>query len=541
MSRSLALVALALAACPPPGPSQLPPFCEPSVQACPPTTGSTDTGDPESSSAPTDGIQTVTGLPTTSSTGEPSETTGSSTTSGPMLPVVEDVDFAPDPLMVVGEIAVDVVAQNVDGVRMELEDGSAHELTKAPSGHYLGTLEKIQTGLDNKVYDATFIPRLGDLEGEPYFAQYEVALAAAGTEFVWDTSPDLGKSQVDALAVTQTHVLVLGTFFVGSDPHCFVHRRALDGKPSADTIVIFPEYKCIAEDLVAGDDDTFWLLVTVESGGGWRWRLASAVWGQPPIVLRTGADEVARALARSPQGDLVACGSGPSPLPIFDKIDGRVWRPLGPAIELDYRPNDMDAHHFDETVQDCAFAGEQLRLVGEVYGLHDEKNAPKRKRPFVMALDGGQAAWTVAALGPGNTTQGGATSLAISPVGDTYMGLFTCGDACKAQGELRRYDATGELTWNVILDPDVLPPTDIAWSPAGYIVMASAQVVDKNAWSTKFLLQAYAPPKLEPSWNYSKATLPSFHLAQAVAVSPSAVIGGGSGSDGFWALAFVAP
>ena len=516
------------------------PSCDPAKGPCPPGEGSSSTGAADEPAPPTGGIQTVTGGDPT--TGGTTGTTGS-TGGAPAEPAIVTVELAPDPLELVGAIVVDVVAEHADGVRMQLEGAEPTELAPAKDGHFTGAIE-VLSGLANGPHAVTFTPWQGADEGPVFAAQYTVALPEAGSEAVWDATPDLGQGEVDALAVTASgHLLAFGTYYEGNAARCFLHRRGLDGSPTADTVQVFPGQTCSAVDVVAGDGEGFWLLATVESGNGPRWRLASGAWGEAPIVVRTGAQgEVAHALARSALGQLVACGTGPSPFPVFDVIDGRVWRIQGPATELDYVPGQGLVHNFDETVRDCAFAGEQLRLVGEVFGPHEKGPMNvSRKRPFLLELDSKMSSplWGVPGLGPGNTTQGGATSLAIDDQGRALMGLYTCSDDCQPEAELRRYDVDGTLDWQVTLPANVSIPRALAWSPAGYVVTASAEVI--NDAETKFLLQAYVPGKLAPAWSYAKATLPGLHYAQAVALAPAAVIGGGFGSGGFWTLAFVAP
>ena len=542
MTRRILLFPLLLGACPPPALSPLPPFCEPSQGPCPPEESSSTT-DNDEEPTPTGGIQTVTGDDTTTDS-LTTATTTSSTTDEPSEPAIEKIDFTPNPIELAGTIVVDVAAKHADGVRMQLEGTEPTELTKSKDGHFTGAIE-VLTGLSNGTHDATFVPWRANDEGSEVQASYTIALPDAGSEVIWDATPDLGQGEVDALAVTASgHVLVFGTYWEGNTARCFLHRRGLDGKPTADTVPVFPNLPCRAIDIVAGDGDGYWLLVEVEGGNGPRWRLASGVWGQDPLVIRTGlADETAHALARSPLGQLAVCGTGPSPIPVFDKIDAHVWRIQGTATVFDYLPPLDLAHRFDETVRDCAFADEQLRIVGEVYGRHEvnDQQAPKRKRPFLLDTDlnGGAPQWFVPGLGPGNITQGSALTMAIDDQGRTLMGLYTCTDACQPAGELRRYDADGELSWQMMLAPDISMPRALAWSPAGYVVMASAQVV--TDWETKFLLQAYLPGTYKPAWTYAKATLPTLHLAQAVAVAPGVVVGGGFGSGGYWTLAFVAP
>jgi hypothetical protein len=103
------------------------------------------------------------------------------------------------------------------------------------------------------------------------------------------------------------------------------------------------------------------------------------------------------------------------------------------------------------------------------------------------------------------------------------------------------YEPGGKIWWQVTLGTNILPPRDIVWSPAGYLVVASAEASGK--WSSKFVLQAFipAPGQYEPAWIFSKAEMANLHLASAVAVGPGVVIGGGLGGAGFPSLALLRP
>ncbi|MBZ5708215.1 hypothetical protein [Nannocystis pusilla] len=539
LHRSLAPVALiCLAGCP------LDPLAScADYDACTASSDSTATttgGDP---TLPTGGIQTVTsdgeGTPTTSTSEAPS------TTGDPVVPAVMSVVFTPDPLEQVGIIDVDVVA-DADHVRMDRPGFASVELSKGPDDHFHGAIE-ILSGLSNGTREATFAPRLEQIEGATELGHYTVALPEAGSEVLWDVIPDDGLGQVDALALLGDDALVgLGTVFDGNTPHCYAHRRNLDGSYSgADVVLLFPEYPCTAVDIEI-DGETIDLLVNVTGGDGPRWRVATMMWGQAPTVLRTGEkDEVAHALARGANDRRAICGTGPSSLPLMDTIDGRVWTLNGSTVELDYRPNPQEWHTFDETVKDCDFRshpirGEQLVLVGEVYGLHEDVDPPtKRKRPFVLELDGqgGEPSWIVPGLGPGNTTQGGASTVAIDDQGRAVVGLYTCDDALDPEPELRLYEPGGVLAWQVTLPAEVSVPFGLTWSPAGYAVIAGSLGTGNT---TQFLLQGYVPHTYAPAWTLAKGKQAGLHIAFAVVAAPGVVVGAGFGA-GYPAFAFVEP
>ncbi|PCC69301.1 hypothetical protein SAMN02745121_08770 [Nannocystis exedens] len=536
LSRFLTLLApFCLAGCPIPEVAHCADY-----DLCPASSGSTAVSTGGDPMLPTGEVQTVTsaGEVTTTTT----TTAAPSTTGDPVVPSVLSVMFTPEPLEQVGIIDVEVVAEDADHVRMDRPGFESVELTKGPDVHFHGAIE-ILSGLSNGTHEASFVPRQEGTEGTPEIGYYTVALPEAGSEILWDVVPDDGLGQVDALAVLGDDAIVgLGTVFDGNNtPHCYAHRRNLDGSYSgADVQVLFPEYPCTAVDIeIVGD--TIDLLVTVTGGDGPRWRLATMVWGQAaPTVLRTGEkDEVARALARDTNGKRVVCGTDPSP-GLMDKIDGRVWTLNGPSSELDYRPT-PEWHVFDETVMDCTFRGDQLVLVGEVYGPHEETDPPTwRKRPFMVELDGqgGEPHWIVSGLGPGNTTQGGASTLVIDDQGRAVVGLYTCADACDPEPELRLYEPGGGVVWQVTLPAEVSVPFDLTWSPAGYAVIAGAHGTGNT---TQFLLQGYVPHTYGPAWTFVKGKQAGLHVAFAVAATPDVVVGAGLGTGGYPAFAFVEP
>ncbi|MCY1072041.1 hypothetical protein OV090_45270 [Nannocystis sp. RBIL2] len=506
---------------------------------CTTSSGATATSTGGDPMPPTGEVLTVTSDGETTPTA--TATTTPSTTGDPVVPAVLSVMFTPDPLEQVGIINVEVVAENADQVRMDRPGFESVELSKGPDEHFHGAIE-ILSGLSNGTHEASMVPRQDQVEGATEIGHYTVALPEAGSEVLWDVIPDDGLGQVDALAVLGDDAIVgLGTLYDGNTPRCYMHRRNLDGSYSgADVQVLFPEYPCTAVDIET-HGETIDLLVSVTGGDGPRWRVASMAWGQAPTVLRTGEkDEVANALARDANGKRVVCGTAPSP-GLMDKIDGRVWTLNGPTSELDYRlPPDEEPHMFDETVMDCTFRGEQIVLVGEVYGKHEEDfEVPYRKRPFLLELDNqGEAHWTVPGLGPGNTTQGGASVLAIDDQGRAVVGLYTSEDMGDREPELWIYEPGGDLAFPpVTLPADVSVPFGLTWSPAGYAVIAGAL----GTGNTQFLLQGYVPGDYAPAWTFAKGKQAGLHIAFAVVAAPGVVVGAGTGAGGYPAFAFVNP
>lgn len=505
-------------------------------------TGGTSTG-----SAPGE-VQTVTGGDMSISTSSTTMTAGSpppppvdtTTTGEPALPAVLSVMFTPAPIEAVGSIAVEVVTEHADRVRMEGPGLEPVELSKGKDGLFHGAIE-IFSGLSNGTHEARFVPGREDVEGTAEIEHYSVMLPEAGSEVLWDTIQDEGSGQIEAVAVLgETAIVGLTTVFEGNDSRCYLHRRNLDGTYAGAAQMLFPEFDCTAVDILTAEE-MIYLVVELATIDGPRWRLASMAWGGQPNVLHTGAKgERARALARSASGLLVTCGVAPSSMPIMDTIDGWYWPLNRPGVALDYLVKEPDKHRFNESVTDCAFRGEQLVLVGEVVGPHEELNPPKsRARPALIEIDGqGEPHWIVPGLGPGNVTQGGATALAIDDQGRAVVALYTCGDTCVSEPELRFYEPGGAIAWQMTLPAGVSVPFDVAWSRAGYAIVAGAH---GTGFDTQFLLQGYVPGTYTPAWTFAKGKQGSLNVAFAVVAAPGVVVGGGLGFGGYPAFAFVHP
>ena len=226
---------------------------------------------------------------------------------------------------------------------------------------------------------------------------------------------------------------------------------------------------------------------------------------------------------------LAVCGAkkvGTEDLDAF----GILIRP-GQEIEerlFDYNTNEKP-HWFSETARDCAFAGDTLVLAGEAWGLH-EGGKPFRDRLAIVEYDvvTKETKWIVAGLGPG--VQSRALALAID--GDRYhLAGYTCLDECEPEGDLRTYLKGGKLLAPPIalgpLGSDAFGPHDIAWSPAGYMVIALGGL---QGQSYTFKVQAFKPDFPEPLWTFTPNNKQGLQIAYAVAVDPfGKVCAGGIG------------
>jgi hypothetical protein len=486
------------------------------------------TGEPSTSldmSPSASGVQTVTGDVPTTTAADP-DTTGAPPDLPPELPQILDPELLPDYLDHPGEIAVTVLATHAEGVRMQIDDGEPVELTQAGPDKFTGEIA-VYTGFDNGEHTAAFTPWSGMLVGPTVAEEYVVALPKPGAEVDWDQGFD---GLVAALAVLPdgrpvelgTHSIQKGT------PRCYLRLRDTRGESVEYDDLLAPAH-CRAIDLHI-DRDTGVLRVLVErktdDGLIW-WAGEIPGWGAPPTQLTQGQPgDVAHALAA--HDDLVAvCGARPAAedaLVVF----------LRPGEDPDTRPLEYTNLQNDETLvsiaHDCAFADDTLVLTGTTTGIHEQNT--ERERLFILELDPAsddtKPSWIVAGPGPG--VQSRALALAIGGDGRYYLAGTTCADICVPEGEVRIYSPGGVLDDQIPLGPlgsDQFGPHDIAWSPAGHVVVARGALQDQTSL---FMVQAFKLHDAGALWTYIAAGKPGVQLALAVAVGPfGEVYAGGLG------------
>jgi hypothetical protein len=185
------------------------------------------------------------------------------------------------------------------------------------------------------------------------------------------------------------------------------------------------------------------------------------------------------------------------------------------------------------------FVGDTLALVGEAYGFHGVEDV-ERDRLFVLRIAAVKtAAWSVAL--PGDKLQSGAQAVDVDDQGRLVIGGYTCDDACKPLGDLRIYDGQETLVWQTSLGPfptKSFAVQDLAWSPAGYAVVATGGGAGNEA---AFTVRAFAPSQVEALWTFTRKDLQVLHLALALALGHHGeVYAGGLGANGYPAIAFIA-
>jgi hypothetical protein len=502
----------------------------------PPTTGDgvhTVTGDGAGSTGPSDG--------STTSSGSTDDEPDGMTDEALAPPSIGPHAITPDYTTVNALLAVTATA-DAEGVRMQIDGGPPIELEQVAPGEFAGAIEAF-TALPpgDGQHTATLTPWRGVIEGEAVEAPYVIALPPPGFERHWSVSGPSGYvAAVDVLP--DGRPVEFGTVFENDEPRCYLKLRNLDGTP-VESLTVLPDIYCRATDLTI-DRETGQLHVLVDRKGGngvvW-WVGQISAWGKASLNVGTGAvGDAALALARHPDM-LAVCGSRTN-----ITNDGRdalavLLRPgeQAEARLFDYQPT-MEAHKFAETARDCKFAGDTLVLVGEAYGLYSMVDEVKRDRMAVIEADvmtDDEPQWTIA--GPGPNVQSRALALDVDDVDRFHIAMYTCDDDCVPDGEVRVYEPGGILVSQVQLGPLGslwLGPHDIAWSPAGYAVVAFGELQGQDY---VFKAQAVAPNKPAPLWTFTPKDQQGGQVGLAAAIGPYGEVYVGGVSDDRPAFAVV--
>lgn len=457
------------------------------------------------------------------STGEP--------TTGPVEPALPpkilNATLTPSVLEVEGPIAAHALAEEADGVRMQIDGGEPIELDEVAPGEFAGELG-VYTSLANGTHDVAFTAWKDEQASDALVVQYEAALKPAGGEAFWDASGVLGAGFGRGVAVDQVNgwVYEAGDFQEDGQNRCYVRRRGPQGEYlEADLVEVLADKSCTATAITIAEDGTLHVLAEAVLNGKKVWWLGRKdSWDAPMLTLAWGLPgEKAYALAQHPDAAEVAvCGTAPTNA--IDAIDGMVaiFRKGLPGYRpapFDYRP-DAKTHLFAETLRDCAYNEDVLALAGEAYGKHPDSMTKIRDRLVLVEYDtlADTAVWTVAGIGPGLAVQSGARSIAVTDAGTYLTYGFTCEDDCKSQLHLREFLPGGVPSgWNVLPPVNATLATDIVWSPAGYAIISAGKV--NGPWWTEFWSQGWVPGQELPVWSYSHLDQPNLHAALAIAVA----------------------
>ncbi len=536
----LVLAPACVADWPPPGGDYCPEACSSTTDAggSEPTAASDPT--PTTTAEPADtGMQTTGDDPATTSTDD----TGITTTEPEEPPSIVGFDVEPDLLVDNGLLHVEVSTLHADGVRMQLETGDVLDLKPGQANNFSGDIP-IFTGFDNGERVALLTPWKADVEGAPVPAPYYIALPEPGSEIDWETGDLIDSSGfVVAMGVLPDRRWVeLGTFYEKGEPRCFLRVRDLDGNWGLDDFMsVLPAY-CTATDLtVHPETGALHVLVDRKDDNGVRWWLGEiASWGKGAKQIGVGSiGDQALALARHP--DMVAvCGA--KKVATEDLLDAfavlvrpgqdgeeRMFDYIGPS----------GPHVMTETVRDCAFLDDTLVMVGEARGKHDNTN-DKRDRAALLEYDVVKDVenWTV--VGPALGLQSRALTLAVDEQKRYHVAGYHCFDVCEPDGDLWGFMAGGMFFTHTPLGQlgsDAGGPHDMAWSPAGYVVIASGEVQGK---SFLFKVEAFAPENPVPLWTFTPKDMQGLQIAFAVAVDPyGKVCAGGLGAGNYPAFACI--
>ncbi len=492
-----------------------------------------------------DGVHTVTGdapdpdASTTAPDDTGAQTTGTSSEPAEPPLIINGV-VIPDFIADNGVLNVSVTTEHADSVRLLLDSGAQIDLTPGQPDEFAGQIPAF-TALDNGKHTAVLTPWRDALAGEPVAVDYVIALPPSGFEIGWDT--DGVKGSVAAIAVLPDgRPVEFGTSDELVEPRCYLRLRDREGAP-LEFVPILPDAHCRAVDLkIDPTSGVLHLLLERESGKDIVWWAGEiSAWGKGPKNIGVGpAGDTAFALATRP--DVVAvCGS--RAVATADKLDAlAVLLRTNEAPEtrvFDHQPaSDPTPHKFAETARDCTFAGDTLVLVGEANGQHQLNKPEIRDRLALIEADllSNDTAWTVAGAELGVQTQ--ALALDLDDEGHYALTGSSCFDACEPIGELWTYAPGGKLVEHTTIGPLGSPwfgPNDIAWSPAGYAVVALGEL---QGQSLVFKVQAFVPGDPSPLWTFLPNDKQGLQLALAVAVGPfGEVYAGGIASDNHPAFA----
>ena len=533
---------VALAACEPPW-HPLPQWEE--------TEGSTSEG----SSTTGDLSGGVTGTVTTAASSEGVSTSSGGTEGEPattgdeaLPPKIVEVSLTPDPIKKNGAITVSVVAELAEGVRMVVDDGEAVELVAGDAaGTFVGEIA-VLTGLWNGPHVGVFTPWKDDLEGEQVARGYTIDLEDPGAKLFWETGDTIGGGTVAAMAVLPSgDVVEFGQRWVAGKSRCYARRRDKGGawKPT-DVVDVMPGVECAPIDMAVTPKGSLVMLAQRTGLDGTRWWLGEMpVWGGVALNRGLGGqDEAGMALAVHASGMVAVCGTAPTDG--LDGLDAAVWLfeagETGVARMFDYNsPGVVPPYTIAEKVRDCTFAGDLLVLVGEAFGYHVDAQQDKFDRHFVLEYELATEvdAWRVAT---GTIAkQSGASAVTVDGDGNYVTAGYICGPTCDPSAELWTLVPEDGLVWRTPLGQlptKAFGPHDVAWSSAGYAIVALGGTVgDEKAFSVR----AFVPYTFEPLWTFSHKEGGYFQMAFALAVGAyGQVYAGGFGAGGYPAVAYIA-
>lgn len=512
------------------------------------TGGSPSTGADSSSSGgeePTTTEGAKDGPSASTGPGDPNDTTGDEPAAPPEIVAV---DFTPNPLEQLGKIDVAVHTKLATEVSAQLDSGKPLALGLLERDSFAGAIW-IFSGLEMGTRKATFTPLRDGQPGQPFEAEFTVDVPPPGGQHFWETGALLGPGHARAVDVLPGgDVVELGGFFEDGVPACYLRRRDPNGGTfQTDFINVLPGTHCVPVDLkIDRATGKLRVLVNRKVDAGTLWWLGEiSTWGQGvKNTAQGGLGETAFALAAVGEVHAV-CGA--KLMPTNDN-SAAAWvfgtrLPTTPQI-FEYQPAWADTpNKFDEVARDCVFADDLLVLVGEANGQHTlDVMAPETDRLFIAQLDPETNTRVLMVDVDGPEAQNRALSVAVDDAGRYLITTRIYDQPSAPDAEFRIYGPDlmiAERRWLGPVDAQWGGPHDIAWSPAGLVVLAFP---GKEGPLPTFRVQAFAPDGVMPLWSFTHPDVHTFQVPLGLAIGEVGhvyVVGIGAGD--FTAIAYVDP
>ncbi|MDC0722496.1 hypothetical protein POL25_36745 [Nannocystis sp. bb15-2] len=414
----------------------------------------------------------------------------------------------PDELKSAGIVTVEVDVEGADAVSMSVDLGEPVALVPMNAGTFTGEIAVFGESW-NGTHDVVAIATRDEEVSEPWPATFTVAASAAGGE-AWLKKSSLVPSYGNAIDVDdQGGVVELFTYSTPEGQRCHLRRRDTDGEVVwlGDSRWIAHGFDCAGEDVKFAPDGTIWALVNVYENGFGRWQ----IWHLDDDGLPLGQTpeegnltHMGRGLDVNVAGDVLLCGTRPATPGEDDawvrlrRVDTEPW-----TQPWDYRaPYALDkVHKFSERTQDCAFVEDRIVVVGDAVGPHEQGNPDIQTRGFAVEFSFTATVLADVANPAALAWHSGNQALAPGHAG----GYVVAGDNCNAM--VSPCNATkGVLRWfslgatQVEMQPTANAKhlTDIAWSAAGYAVVAAQGLQNEDG----FLVQGWSSGAAEPVLHY---------------------------------------
>lgn len=489
------------------------------------TSGSTGAG--SSGSTGSGEMTEGTGGSAGATTGAASGTGAAGSTGEPAAaPEVTLIEVKPDPIVSAGPVTITARATGADAVTMRVDGGAPIEMTPGEPERFVAQVPVISY-LFNGTHFIELTPARGGLVGAPLEQPFAVKLPPGGTMEHWREMLEIGGKEFATAAAAGAD----GRYYIGGtlDPagthRCFLRRfdAEYDSEPEDLLKPLVPDAGCEVVDLAVTGGGRVYVLMQRELAGTTRWWLAEkSTWDGALADVRWGPPGArARALALAGDGSLAVCGEWPTG---FGDVDAFVewYAPLHAwsSRTFDHAVVPGEAHGFDDVARDCAFVGDRVVAVGDVVGEHADELPGAHRRDLVIEIEPatGAAAVDVAGPSPGTLAHSSTRAVAADDAGGYVTAGYVCEDICEPWPRVRRYALGVAPLDEYYPEGDLLAPTAIAWSPAGYAVVAGGLIVEP-LWS-KAWAEAWVPGDTGALWTFSFSYSETPNMAYAAAIGP---------------------